>query len=151
AAITAATASAKWRVVIVGQAEALTEGAFQTIAGTSDVASREVRTVSADDVRAALRSAPRLSWADSHDDIVAVLSNLRTLAWVFEAESRFQRRDFQALASYAAIADQLWRYWTEGKVRFQNLLMRLAEREANFEHSFEVSKLEPGDAAVFDD
>jgi hypothetical protein len=143
--------SSKWRVVIVGQTEAWAEGAFQAITGMDEPPNREMRTVSPNDIRAALRSAPRLSWASSHEGIVAVLSNLRTLAWVFEAESRFRPRDVQALASYAAIADQLWRYWTDGKVRFQNLLIRLAEREANFEHSFEVSKLDPADAAAIDE
>jgi hypothetical protein len=143
--------STKWRVIIVGQPEAWAEGAFVAIAGMDEPPNREVRTASPNDIRAALRSAPRLSWAASHDEIVAALSNLRTLGWVFEAESRFRRGEVQALASHAAIADHLWRYWTDGKVRFQNLLIRLAEREANFEHSFEVSKLDPVDAAAIDE
>jgi hypothetical protein len=147
----AGTNSSKWRVVVIGQTEAWSEGAFEAIAGVVEPANREVRTVSDNDVRAALRSAPRLSWAASHDEIVTVLSNLRTLAWVLQAESRFRPRDVQALASYTAIADHMWRYWTDGKVRFQNLLIRLAEREANFEHSFEVSKLDPADAAAIDE
>jgi hypothetical protein len=120
--------SSKWRVVIVGQTEAWADGAFQQIAGMAEPSNREIRSVSLNDIRAALRSTPRLSWAASYDEIVAVLGNLRTLAWVLEAESRFKPRDIQALASYAAIADHLWRYWTDGKVRFQNLLIRLAER-----------------------
>jgi hypothetical protein len=143
--------SSKWHVIIVGQPEAWAEGAFEAISGIAEPPNREVQSVSTSDVRAALRSAPRLSWAASHDEIVAVLGNLRTLAWVFEAERRFRPGDVQALASYAAIADHLWRYWTDGKVRFQNLLTRLAEREANFEHSFEVSKLDPADAAAIDE
>jgi len=141
----------KWRVVIVGQTEAWTEGAFPSIAAMDEPPNREVRTVSPNDIKEALRSAPRLSWAASYDEIVAVLSNLRTLAWVLEAESRFRPGEVQALASSGAIADHLWRYWTGGKVRFQNLLIRFAEREANFEHSFEVSKLDPADAGVIDE
>src|SRR5579872_6753551 len=66
-------------------------------------------------------------------------------------DPRFQQSNVEALASPAAIADHLWRYWTEGKVKFQNLLIRFAEREANFEHSFEVSKLDPADAATIDE
>jgi hypothetical protein len=154
AAITKDNAGAnshQWRIIIVGQTEAWAEGAFPAIAGMDEPPNREIRTVSPNDIMAALRSAPRLSWAASYDGIVAVLSNLRTLAWVLEAERRFQPRDVQALASYTAIVDHLWRYWTDGKVRFQNLLIRLAEREANFEHSFEVSKLDPADAGAIDD
>ena len=143
--------SSKWRVVIVGRTEAWAEGAFQIIAHMAEPPSREILSVSANDIVAALRSAPRLSWAASYDEIVAVLGNLRTLAWVLEADTRFKPRDVQALASYAAIADHLWRYWTDGKLRFQNLLIRLAEREANFEHSFEISKLDHADAAAIDE
>ena len=101
-------------------------------------------------MKAALQSAPRLGWAASHDEIVTVLRNLRTLAWVLEAENRFRPQDAQLLASYTAIADHLWRYWTDGKIKLQNLLIRLAEREAKFEHSFAVSELDPADAATID-
>ena len=146
-----AAAESKWHVIIVGQTEAWAEGALQAITGMAEPPNLEVASVSASDIRAALRSAPRLSWAATHEEIVTVLSNLRTLAWVLEAESRFKPRDVQALASYAAIADHLWRYWTDRKIRFQNLLIRLAEREANFEHSFEVSKFDPADAAALDE
>ncbi|MBV8755108.1 MAG: ATP-binding protein [Hyphomicrobiales bacterium] len=143
--------SNKWRVIIVGQPEAWAEGAFATIAGMAVPPNREVQDVSTNHVRAALLSAPRLSWAASYDEIIAVLSNLRTLAWVFDAQSSFRTGDVQALVSYAAIADHIWRYWTNGKVQFQNLLIRLAEREANFEHSFEVSKLDLADAVAIDE
>ena len=37
------------------------------------------------------------------------------------------------------------------KSNSKNLLIRLAEREANFEHSFEVSKLDPANAAAIDE
>lgn len=141
----------RWHVIVVGQTEAWAEGAFQAIVGSAEPATLGLRPVSEDDTKAALRSSPRLSWAASHDEIIAALSNLRTLAWVLQADTRFQPTDVRALASPAAIADHLWRYWTEGKVRFQNLLVRLAEREANFEHSFEVSKLDPVDAAAMDE
>jgi hypothetical protein len=122
-----AAVSNTWRVIIVGQPEAWVEGAFETVAGMAKPPNHELQSVSTDSIRAALLSAPRLSWTASYDEIVAVLSNLRTLAWVFEAESRFRPGDVQTLASYTAIADHLWRYWTNDKVRFQNLLIRLAE------------------------
>ncbi|MGB7099659.1 MAG: hypothetical protein WBD95_12965 [Xanthobacteraceae bacterium] len=144
------SASNKWRVVIVGQTEAWSEGAFSEIADAARTVSREVRSVVATDVKAALQSSPRLGWATSHDEIVALLSNLRTLAWVLAAEGRFQSTNAGALASNTTIADHLWRFWTDGKIVFQNLLIRLAEREANFEHSFEISRFDPKDAATLD-
>jgi hypothetical protein len=53
--------------------------------------------------------------------------------------------------SLTAIADRLWGHWTDNKPSAHRLLVRLAEREAQFEHSFAVSELESGDAAVLDD
>src|SRR5262249_29184413 len=143
--------SNNWHVVIVTQTEGWTEGAFQTMGGTSGPPNHEVRSISTHDVRAALQSSPRLAWAASHDEIIAVLGNLRTLAWVLEAESRFQPQDVQALASPMTIADHLWRYWTGGKLKLRNMLIRFAEREANFEHSFPISELDPADAAAMDE
>jgi len=140
--------SGKWRVVIVGQTEAWTDGGLSRIAGIPQPPGMEIEDVAPDDVKGALRSAPRLSWAASHDEIVGALRNLRTLAWVLAAETRFPAGDATALTSYASIADHLWLYWTEG--RLQGLLMRFAEREAAFEHSFEVSRLDPADAATLE-
>lgn len=139
-----------WRVVIIGQTEAWAENVLQQIANAAEPPNYEVKLLAPDEVKAALQSAPRLSWAASHDDIVAVLRNLRTLAWVLEAESRFRPQDAQLLASYTAIADHLWRYWTDDKIKIQNLLSRLAIREAKFEHSFAVSELDAEDAATID-
>jgi hypothetical protein len=141
----------RWHVIMVGQTEAWAEGTFQAIVDLPEPATIGLRSVSEDDIKAALRSSSHLSWAASHDEIVAALGNLRTLAWVFQAATRFQPNNAQTLASPVAIADHLWRFWTEGKIRFQNLLIRFAEREANFEHSFEVSKLDPTDAAAIDE
>jgi hypothetical protein len=141
-----------WRVVIIGQTEAWSESALQTIAGIFEPPNQEVAPVAAEDVQAALQSVPHLSWAASHPDIVAVLSNLRTLAWVLEAEQRFRPQDAPQLASYTAIADRLWQFWTDGqsKFRVQNFLIRLAVREAGFEHSFALSELGAEDAATLD-
>ena len=139
-----------WRVIVVGQTEAWAESILQDIANDTAPPNYEIKPPSADEVRAALQSAPRLSSAAQHDDIVAVLRNLRTLAWVLEAENRFRPQDARLLASYTAIADHLWRYWTDNKIKIHNLLVRLAAREANFEHSFAVSELDAQDADTID-
>jgi hypothetical protein len=150
ASLLAADNPSPWRVVIIGQTEAWAENSLQQIANAAEPPNYEVKLVSDDEVKAALQSAPRLSWAASHDHIVAVLKNLRTLAWVLEAERRFRPQDAQVLASHTAIAEHLWRYWTDDKVKIQNLLVRLAVREAKFEHSFAVSELDAEDAATID-
>jgi hypothetical protein len=84
-----------------------------------------------------------------HDDALVGLGNLRALAWVMQAEGAFQTLD-PSLFSFTTVADRLWEHWTGGEARFQNLLIRLAEREANFERSFAIGELDIGDAQAFD-
>ena len=92
-----------------------------------------------------------LEWLVSHSDAVAALTNLRTLAWVIQAAEQFRAEGSDDPPSLTVIADRLWTYWTGAKVSVERLLMKLAEREAQFEHSFAVSELDSGDAAVLDD
>src|SRR5205814_1593855 len=85
----------------------------------------------------------------THDEAVSVLGNLRTLAWVMEAEGRFQQQG-PSVFSLPIIADRLWSFWTEDKASMQRLMMRLGEREASFEHSFALSELEGSDVQAFE-
>jgi hypothetical protein len=55
----------RWRAIIVGQTEAWAEGAFQAILGSAEPATLGLRPISEDDIKAALRSSQRLSWAAS--------------------------------------------------------------------------------------
>ncbi|WP_342723358.1 hypothetical protein AAFG07_29945 [Bradyrhizobium sp. B097] len=139
-----------WRVIIVGQVDAWSRGKLQRISNSTLPLYYDVRLLAADEVRQGLLSAPQLKWAVAHDEIVYTLTNLRTLAWVLQAATQFENGDASSLTSHITIADQLWRYWTDDRVVLQRTLMVLATREANFEHSFEVSKLEPGDAQAID-
>jgi hypothetical protein len=143
-------AKAGWRVVIVGQTEAWANGNLQNLAGEALPPYCELKQLSEADVKSALRSADGLQWLATHDDAVSALTNLRTLAWVIEAASRFQGQSSAGLLSLTTIADRLWSYWTDGKTVVQRLLMRLAEREASFEHSFALSELDGPDAEAFD-
>jgi hypothetical protein len=147
------TAGAKpaWRVLIVGQTEAWVRGTLQELAGASSPKNFEVDELSDATVRHVLRSVTGLGWLATHDDAVSALTNLRTLAWVIQAAARFQGQDGSGALSLPTIADRLWGHWTDNKPSVQRLLVRLAEREASFEHSFSVSQLESGDAAVLDD
>jgi len=146
-----AGAKAGWRVLIVGQTEAWVGGTLQELAGASSPENFEVEELPDATVRDALRSVTGLGWLATHSDAVSALTNLRTLAWVIQAAARFRGQDGSGTLSLTAIADRLWAHWTGNKPSVQRLLVRLAELETRFEHSFAVSQLESGDAAVLDD
>jgi hypothetical protein len=135
-----------WRVLIVGQTEAWIDGRLQNLLGDKQPASIELGPASRAEVQAALRSTPGLSWLALQDDAIAVLGNLRALAWVIQAESLFQQQGNIARLSLTAIADSLWKFWTNGQLLLQGILMRLSEREASFEHSIGLSELPPPEA-----
>ena len=48
--------------------------------------------------------------------------------------------------SLTTIADSLWQFWTNGDLLLQGILMRLAKREASFEHSVGLSTLSAAEA-----
>jgi hypothetical protein len=144
-------AKSGWHVLIVGQTEALVSGALRDLVGTSSTKTVEVAELAEAAVRDVLRKIGGLAWLATHDDAVSALSNLRTLAWVIQAAARFQGEDGSGALSLPAIADRLWLEWTDRKPSVQRLLMKLAEREAAFEHTFAISQLESGDAAALDD
>jgi hypothetical protein len=89
-----------------------------------------------------------LSWLTGHDDTVAALTNLRTLGWVIKAGAALGS-NANGLASHSAIADRLWKYWTQDRADVQAMMMRLAQREASFERSFALTDLAQGDTATF--
>ncbi|MET4232615.1 ABC-type cobalamin/Fe3+-siderophores transport system ATPase subunit [Bradyrhizobium sp. LA6.10] len=140
----------KWKVIVIGQIDGWSQGKLQRIGNSTLPKHHELKSLTGDEVREGLRSAPQLRWAVAHDEIVSALTNPRTLAWVLQAATQFEHENVSSLISHIAIADHLWRYWTSDKITLQRTLMVLAEREANFEHSFEVSKLEPGDAQAIE-
>lgn len=140
--------SANWSVIIIGQVDGWSQGKLQRIGSATLPQHYEVKPLTNDQVQQGLRSVPQLSWASTNDDIVAILTNPRTLAWVLQASTQFQ--DKSSLLSQISIADHLWRYWTDDKITLQRTLMLLAEREANFEHSFEIRELEAGDAQAIE-
>ncbi|MDD1523465.1 MULTISPECIES: hypothetical protein [Bradyrhizobium] len=144
------SASLSWRIVIIGQIDGWSQGKLQRIGNSTLPQHYEVKPLSLDEVREGLQSAPQLRWAAARDEIVLALTNPRTLAWVVQAAAQFEGGNISSLASHIAIADHLWRYWTADKLTLQRTLMVLAEREANFEHSFELSKLDPGDVQAIE-
>ncbi len=136
-----------WRVVIVTQTQSLVEGEA-TILGGRKAHLVEVQALKGDAVKLALLPSPSLGWLVAHDDTLAALSNLRTLAWVIKAGPALGSIAGR-LTSHTAIADRLWKYWTGDRTDVQALMMRLAQREASFERSFALTDLEPADTATF--
>jgi Novel STAND NTPase 1 len=146
----AGSAGTAWRVVIVGQTEAWADGRMRDLAdGSQSTKDVEVQELTTSAVIAALRTAESLRWLISHDDAIAALTNMRALAWVMQAERAFGAEPAGAM-SLSAVADRLWSFWTDDKASVQNLLMRLAAREANFERSFPLSQMEIADANALD-
>lgn len=143
-------ATVGWHVLIVGQTEAWVRGTLQELACAASPSNFEVKELSPVEVKDALRAVARLEWLVTHSDAVSALTNLRTLAWVIQAAAQFHAQNGNVALSLTVIADRLWAYWTENKPSVHRLLVRLAEREARFEHSFAISELESGDAAVLD-
>ena len=141
-----AAEGSSWRVVIVSQTEGWRDRA-QSLVSQRISLPLGVEGVAPADIKAALRASKGLQWLASHDETVKILSNLRTLGWVIRAEVAF-KSEKGVLTSLAAIADRIWEYWTAGKTAPQNLLMRLAVREAGFERSFALSELDPADATI---
>ncbi|MDG2509377.1 hypothetical protein [Stenotrophomonas maltophilia] len=136
-----------WRVVIVTQTQSWVEGEA-TILGGWKAHLVEVEALKGDAVKLALLSSPSLGWLIAHDDTLAALTNLRTLAWVIKAGAALGSIAGR-LASHTAIADRLWKHWTGDRADVQALMMRLAQREASFERSFALTDLEPADVATF--
>lgn len=136
-----------WRVVIVTQTQRWVEGE-EAILGGRKAHLVEVEALKSDAVKLALLPSPTLGWLVAHDDTIAALTNLRTLAWVIKAGAALGS-NAGGLASHTAIADRLWKYWTKDRADVQALMMRLAQREASFERSFALTDLEAADTATF--
>ncbi len=136
-----------WRVVVVTQTQGWGGGA-ETMLGGRTAAFVDLGRVTVDDVKLALLQSPTLSWLAGHDDTVAVLTNLRTLGWVIMAGPALGL-NASGLASHTAVADRLWKYWTQGRPDVQALMMRLARREASFERSFALTDLNTADTVMF--
>jgi hypothetical protein len=136
-----------WRVVIVTQTQRWVDGEESMLGGRKRRLV-EVEPLKNDVVKLALLPSPTLGWLVAHDDTIAALTNLRTLAWVVKAGAALGS-NAGGLASHTAIADRLWKYWTQNRADVQAMMMRLAQREASFERSFALTDLEPADTTTF--
>jgi hypothetical protein len=138
-----------WRILVVTQTQAHAEG-LSVLLGGVPAEHVELEPLPLDDVKAALRSTNHLRWIASERGTVEALTNLRALAWVMEAETQFQVANPEPFLSPTALADRLWRFWTNGNLALQSIMMRLGTRDAEFEHSLPLSQMDPAEAAALD-
>ncbi len=135
-----------WRIVVVCQTEAWRERVQMELKQYSK-ATLPLATIQPAEVKEALRSSAELRWLSFREEAVSALTNLKTLSWVMRAAGVFDEGNDE-LTTPTAFVDGIWQFWTEGQVGPQNLLVRLAEREANFERSFAISELDATDAQI---
>ena len=126
-----ATTRPAWRVVLVTQSYAIDR--FTSLQGF--LASRdhivEVGAIDAESVQRALRSYRALFWLSADADAVEALRNLKTLAWVCQAEQSFIAQPGTGV-SRVTVAERLWQHWTNGRPLLQSMMISMAEREAGF-------------------
>ncbi|MEA3000854.1 MAG: hypothetical protein QOK17_2687 [Sphingomonadales bacterium] len=137
-----------WRAIVIAQWTGFEAQLHPLLSTTGQPILLE--RIDAEDVRSALLSSAHLRWAASNDNLLAALSNPRTLAWVVSSAAVFAQGDPAALAAPTIIADRLWDLWTGSKATLQAFVMRLAERDANFERSFALSELDVAELAAWD-
>ena len=150
-ALNGAKTPAPWRIIVVGQTEFWASGDLQRIAGAPSPPNYEVGLRSTGEVASVLCASPGLEWLAAHHDALLALTNMRTLAWVVQGAAVFQDGSAAVPASLVTIAEKLWSYWTQDRVALQGFLIRLAVRDAAFEHSVPISTLDPADATAFDE
>nr|WP_299781113.1 ABC transporter ATP-binding protein [uncultured Roseobacter sp.] len=136
-----------WRIVVVCQTEAWRERVQMELKQYSKT-TLPLATIQPAEVKEALRSSAELRWLSFREEAVSALTNLQTISWVMRAAGVFDEANDE-LTIPTAFVDGIWQFWTEGQVGPQNLLIRLAEREANFERSFAISELDATDAQIF--
>lgn len=129
-----------WRVVIVSQSS---DGFFTA----RRVHREQLGALAPSEVKDAVRSTGRLSWLVAHGDTIDALTNLKTLAWVIQAN--LDVTDAAGPAHYAMIADRLWSFWTNDQHDVQVLAMQLALKEADFQRSFPVSEMGVAELSAF--
>lgn len=131
------TADAAWRVILITQADDAAL-ARRTVMGRRDPIAVEVEPLKVQDVQSLLTTRREFGWLSSDPSLLVALTNPRVLGWVIEAGATAPPGTF---VSHTAVADHLWRRWTDGRVAIEGLVIRLAEREAEFERSFALSAM----------
>ncbi|MDB5583421.1 MAG: hypothetical protein JWR80_8597 [Bradyrhizobium sp.] len=139
-----AAGEGSWKVVAIGQQagfEVHLDALFNAL-GSALIA---IPPLGEGEVRLALQGVPALAQHACDDAFVALLGNIRTLAWIIAAGPLFAGADTGQLADRTRIADRLWSHWTGGDPHLHSFMIRLARRDADYERSFGLSDLSQED------
>ena len=140
--------TSNWRVVTVAQ-QAGFDVHLDPLIGLFGENVIRVGPLELKDVQAALHSVPALAQHAYDAPFVALLGNLRTLAWIIAAGPLFAGIEPGRMAARFQIADRLWRYWTQNDSNLHSFMIALARRDADYERSFGLSDLEADERAAW--
>lgn len=140
--------TSNWRVVTVAQ-QAGFDVHLDPLIGLLGENVISVGPLELQDVQAALHTVPALAQHAYDAPFVALLGNLRTLAWIISAGPQFAGIEPGRMAARFQIADRLWRYWTQNDANLHSFMIALARRDAEYERSFGLSDLGADDRAAW--
>ncbi|MGJ8562826.1 MAG: nSTAND1 domain-containing NTPase [Alphaproteobacteria bacterium] len=143
------TSESAWKFILTSQMQGL-EQKLSKIIKQRKIGINSISNLKDFEVRSSINSVPNLGWLAQRQEYLSILRNFKTLAWTIEASTVFKIED-QSMNSMAAVSDKIWSYWTSSKISLQNILIKLAEREANFERSFALSDLENTDVIIIEE
>ncbi|SIN67211.1 hypothetical protein SAMN02745824_1704 [Parasphingorhabdus marina DSM 22363] len=137
-----------WWVIAIGQRagfEVHLDPLVNALGGNAIV----VSALEPEQVQEALQSIPALAQHAYDDALVAVLGNLRVLAWIIAAGSLFAGADAGRMAARSQIADRLWAHWTGGDPDLHSFMIAFALRDAEYERSFALSGLSAAERSAW--
>ena len=137
-----------WQVIAIGQRAGF-EVHLDPLVDALKGSVVAVSVPDADEVRVALQTVPALAQHTHDDAIVALLANLRTLAWIITAGPSFTDAESGRMAALSQIADRLWAHWTGGDPDLHSFMIALARRDAEYERSFALSDLDAAERAAW--
>ncbi len=138
----------KWQIIAVAQRAGF-EIHLDPLSSLLGAHVVQVQSLDAGQVRDALLNIPSLAQNAYDNAFVAVVANLRTLAWIVSASSLFAAADAGKMAARSQIADRLWGYWTAGDPELHSFMTALARRDAEYERSFAISDLSSSERAAW--
>lgn len=138
----------RWQIIAVGQRAGF-EAHLDPVINVLGSSVVSVLPIDTNVVRDALLKVPSLSQHAYDDAFLAVVANLRTLAWIVSASTLFADGDAGKKAARSQIADRLWAHWTGDDPELHSFMTALARREAEYERSFALSDLSTSERAAW--
>lgn len=137
-----------WQVIAIGQ-QAGFEVHLDPLVAALNGRMITVGAIEPEQVQEALLSVPALAQHAQDEAFIALLGNLRTLGWIMAAGHLFAGAETGQMAARSQIADRLWAYWTGGDPDLHSFMIRLAQRDAEYERSFGLSDFSQDDRSAW--